>query len=459
MNSKLSGKINILLGVHQLFSQVHTGTEVLTLELARGMRRLGHHVEILAGAPERNALGRRPTWMTQDDHDGFVVHRLHYGVGRRREPIAHDLAVTDRVQLVLELVSRRKPDVAHFNHIIGFSARVIPGIQEMGIPVLFTPTDYWIICPVVSLFRTYEERPCDGPEDGVNCVRCYKRVPRFAAKLAMWIGSLSQGKLGGNIENLYALGRRVGVLVDAVNAADAVLPATRFLADILTRHGVSPRRLRVVSYGVDIGSLPDRVPVPERFSETNPLRLGFIGTLSEMKGPHVVVDAVSLMGKRSKAVVLDIFGKLDGENPYCKKLLKKVEALRTNVHFKGLFPSEKIGEVLRGLHLLVIPSRWYESTPLVLCSALGAGTPVLVSRLGGLTEPVEEGVNGFSFPGGDGHALSEIISNILNDPEILIKIHRISKVRLRSTSDYAKEIESEYLKVLAARGQKCNVKE
>jgi glycosyltransferase involved in cell wall biosynthesis len=448
MNPTFSNKMNLLLGVHQLFPQVHTGTEVLTLELARGMRRLGHHVEILAGAPERNVSERERSWMTQDDHDGFLVHRLHYGVGQHREPISYDLTVIDRICLVRELVSQRKPDVVHFNHVIGFSARVIPEIHEMGIPVIFTPTDYWIICPAVSLFRTYEKRPCDGPEDAVNCVRCYKPVPRLAAKLAMRIGRLSQGRLRGNIENLYALGRRVRVLVDDVNAADKILPATKFLADILIRHGVDGHRVSVVPYGIDIGNLPDSVPVPKKFSETTPLRVGFIGTLSEMKGPHVVVDALSLMGERNNAVVLDIYGKLDGENPYCKKLLKKVESIRGIVHFRGLFPNEIIGEVLRGLHLLVIPSLWYESTPLVLCSALRAGTPVLVSRLGGLTEAVNEGVNGFSFPVGDGHALSEIISNILDDPEMLIKIRSHFEVRYRSTSDYAKEVESEYLKVL-----------
>jgi len=448
MNSTFSRKMNILLGVHQLFHEVHTGTEVLTLGLARGMRRFGHHVEILAGAPERNVLGRRRSWMTQDDHDGFLVHRLHYGVGQRREPVLHDLTVTDRVCLVRELVSRRKPDIVHFNHIIGFSARVIPEIHEMGIPVIFTPTDYWTICPVVSLFRTYEKRHCDGPEDAVNCVRCYKPVPRFAAKLALRIGSLSRGRLGGNIENLHALGRRVRVLVDGINAADKILPATKFLANILIRHGVDGHRVSVVPYGVDIGNIPDIVPVPKKFSEATPLRIGFIGTLSEMKGPHVVVDALSIMGEGNKAVVLDIYGKLDGENPYCKKLLQKIESVRRIVHFRGLFPNEIIGEVLRGLHLLIIPSLWYESTPLVLCSALRAGTPVLVSRLGGLTEAVNEGVNGFSFPAGDGHALSEIISNILDDPEILIKIQGNFEVRHRSTSDYAREVESEYLKVL-----------
>jgi len=53
------------------------------------------------------------------------------------------------------------------------------------------------------------------------------------------------------------------------------------------------------------------------------------------------------------------------------------------------------------MHALVVPSTWYESTPLVLCSALAAGTFALVSRLGGMTEVIVEGENGFSFAAED----------------------------------------------------------
>jgi glycosyltransferase involved in cell wall biosynthesis len=440
--------MKIMIGVHQLFSQAYTGTEILTLQLAREMRRLGHSVEILAGAPEVMWKNKKTPWMTREEREGFVIHQLHYRRGTHREPFSYDLTVRDRVDLVRDLVARRKPDIVHFNHVMGFSSRVIPEIREMGIPVIFTPTDYWVICPVVSLFRTYEKRNCEGPEDGVNCVRCYKRVPKWAAKLTLTIGKFSGSHLGMTLENLHSLGRRVNVLIDHVNRADRILPATRFLANLLICHGVNPNRVSVVPYGVDIGDLPDKIPMPKQFCEKNPLRLGFIGTLSEMKGPHIAVGALSHIAKRKGAAVLEIYGKLDNQNPYCRKLLEKVESVRTTCQFKGLFPSEKMGEVLRGLHLLIIPSLWYESTPLVLCSALRAGTPVLVSRLGGMTEAVTEGRNGFSFSAGDAEALGEIIGKILDDPEILIRIQDHFEPRLRSTSDYAKDVEAEYLKAL-----------
>lgn len=451
--------MNILLCVHQLFPQIKTGTEVLTLELAQGLRKRGHHVQILAGVRERITGRKKTPWITQEDHDGFTIHRLHYGVGHHREPIFYDLTVLDRVTLVLDLVAHLQPDIVHLNHLIGFSGQTIPEIHGMGIPVIFTPTDYWVICPVVSLFRTYERVPCLGPTDVVHCIRCYKRLPKWVARMALKMGMLFRNKLGTNVGNLYALGRRLKVLVDQVNRADKILPGTRFLAEIMVRHGVDPGRIKIVPYGVDVGKLTEKVSIPRRFDEANPLRLGFIGTLSETKGPHVLVDALSFLGSKKDAVLLEIYGELDEINPYSRKLMKKAEPFSKIVRFQGLFSHDKIGIVLRGLHLLIVPSLWYENTPLVLCSALSVGTPVLVSRLGGMMEAVTEGVNGFSFPAGDGQALSKIISRILDDPEILAGIRTHFKRWTRTTSEYARDIETEYLSVIKTGVDQSKVKQ
>jgi glycosyltransferase involved in cell wall biosynthesis len=72
-----------------------------------------------------------------------------------------------------------------------------------------------------------------------------------------------------------------------------------------------------------------------------------------------------------------------------------------------------------------------------------------VSRLEGMTELIDEGANGFSFPAGDADQLRKIIVNILENPSILIKIQRNMKVSERSASTYTREIESEYLEVIS----------
>jgi len=233
-----------------------------------------------------------------------------------------------------------------------------------------------------------------------------------------------------------------------INSSDAIFVSTEFLKNILIKGGITDRIISVKRYGVDVGLMPDHINIPTKFTEENPLRIGFIGTLSEKKGVHVLLDALE-QDKLNKNIELSIFGKLDENDRYCKLLLGKATKLKNRINFKGTFPHEKIGEILRGMHILVVPSIWYESAPLVLISALNAHVPLMVSDLGGLTEMINKGDYGFCFPPGDGNMLSKIISKIIDRPDILEKIRKNMNNIKRTTEDYAKDIESEYFKALA----------
>jgi len=440
--------MNILLIVHQFFPKDRTGTEVLTLELARGLKGRGHQVQILSGAPEKVISGTNKCWLTQDNYEGFIIHRMHYITNNLRDRIPLHLSAADRIGVVRGLASRLTPDIVQFNHIMGFSAQAIPEIHRMGIPVIFTPTDFWTVCPITTMFRPGDKRPCTNNIDPANCLSCIKSIPRWASRIALMVGKLPSKFRFGRIDSLNSLSKRLTTMVQCVNEADRIFPATRFLANMLINSGVEANRVRVIPYGIDIGDLPPQIQIPTRFSDTIPLRIGFIGTFSEAKGPHVILNALSLLGDKANRVTFDIYGKINKLDPYYQMLQEKMKTLNSEVHFKGTFPPERMGEVLRSFHVIVVPSLWYESAPLVLCSALKAGTLVLISRLEGMTELIDEGGNGFSFPAGDADQLKKMIVNILENPSILMEIQRNTKVSERSASTYTREIESEYLEVI-----------
>ena len=442
-------KMKILLGVHQFFPDRRAGTEVLTLELARGLRARGHHVEIIAGEADHELSAECQPRLSHDSFDEFVVHRLRYGMTKRKHPIADHWFEPRRVQVVLDLVRSLKPDVVHFNHVMGFSAQILQEVSQLGLPVFFTATDYWIVCPKHTLFRTFDKRVCSGPGDGVNCARCFCPIPRWLAKTAAVVADSPISRLSSMLRNVNSIRVRVDRMVKALGKVSRILVSTQFLAQVLIDHGVEKEMIRVIPYGVDIGVLPEKRAVPNEFSASDPLRLGYIGTISKIKGPHLILRAIEFLGEQRKLVRLEIFGKTENTDPFCRWLLKEVRNRGLPVEFKGTFPHEMIGKILRGFHLLVIPSLWYESAPLVLCSALAAGTPVVVSRLGGMTEALQEGENGISFTPGDYRALFGIISDFLRDPTKLRDMHLVMNAQIRTPADYVSEIEEEYCKALA----------
>jgi glycosyltransferase involved in cell wall biosynthesis len=71
------------------------------------------------------------------------------------------------------------------------------------------------------------------------------------------------------------------------------------------------------------------------------------------------------------------------------------------------------------MDVLVVPATWYENTPLVMLEAMQAGVPVIASDLGGMSELIDEGRNGFLFEAGDVGALAALLRRCLDDPSIL----------------------------------------
>lgn len=72
--------------------------------------------------------------------------------------------------------------------------------------------------------------------------------------------------------------------------------------------------------------------------------------------------------------------------------------------------------------VLVIPSTVREGLPLVALAALGWGVPVVGSRLGGIPEVVQEGMNGCLVPPGDERALAEGLERILGDSQLRARL-------------------------------------
>jgi glycosyltransferase involved in cell wall biosynthesis len=172
--------------------------------------------------------------------------------------------------------------------------------------------------------------------------------------------------------------------------------------------------------------------------------------MAELKGPHIILDALAALGDRAREISLHLYGKGNPENPYWREIRAKVERLGGIAVLTGTFPHNQIGEIMTDHHLVIVPSLWYESTPLVLCSALAAGIPALVSRLGGMMEIVEEGINGMSFPAGDAGELRGVLLRLLDAPELLTRLHRTIVARRRFTADYVDDIESVYFEIQKA---------
>jgi len=216
---------------------------------------------------------------------------------------------------------------------------------------------------------------------------------------------------------------------------------------VLIKNGLDAGKASYAPFGLNL----EYLQFSPRQNASNPLRLGFIGTLYEHKGVHVLIEAVTSLD-RSLQVELKIYGS-ENEFPDYVARLKQLAGSDERISFCGTFPNYEIGKVFSSMDALVVPSMWYENTPSVIYSAQAAGCPVIVSDLEGMTEVIHHEDNGLAFQAGNASALAQTILRLDKDRSLLETMSRRAR-KPRSTQDYAQQINSAYQEILAGKMKK-----
>jgi len=86
-----------------------------------------------------------------------------------------------------------------------------------------------------------------------------------------------------------------------------------------------------------------------------------------------------------------------------------LEDTRVSVTLVGKYKPENLGELMREIDWVIVPSIWWENSPLVIQEAFMNGRPVICSNVGGMAEKVTDGVNGMHFQVGDPASLAATI--------------------------------------------------
>jgi glycosyltransferase involved in cell wall biosynthesis len=153
--------------------------------------------------------------------------------------------------------------------------------------------------------------------------------------------------------------------------------------------------------------------------------IGFIGAVIPSKGVHVLCEAFNRLGRHD--LTLHIHGEattFHGDDGYLDRLRAIVDP-KLDVQFHGRYENRDLSAILAGLDILVVPSLWWENSPLTVREGVLAGLPVVVSLLGGLREAVEEGV-AIGFRGGDSEDLASVLRNVLSDAKLRDNMSRKS---------------------------------
>jgi len=450
--------VRILLVAHQFFPEHSAGVEVLTLGLARAASERGHEPFVLAAKRTAPVTELLPGEVEDYEHEGVPVRRVGRpteGLGR---PYRLDYENETMARRAREYLEQVEPDVVHALHFEGLSTSVIPVLKEFGVPLVYTATDFWAVCPVVDL-RRHDGVVCEGP-DIAHCPRCIAsrqhasplkarldRVPNVALRAAGALSMTPLSEASRQLAQLRAIKERPGFIRQRLEQVDRILAPTRLTRDLLVNNGVDAGKVEVSRYGVDLSGIEGVEPSR---NDPPPLRIGFMGTLAPHKGCDLLIEAFRTLPPEADAT-LTIHGNLERFKRYVGSLRELAEGDQ-RISFAGAFARERVGEVLAGMDVLVVPSRWYENAPVVIYEAFASRTPVVATDLGGMSEVVEHEKNGLLFALEEAGDLARQLRRLYKEEGLLGRL-RESPGPVKSVQENIQELEKLYTSLLQEKSK------
>lgn len=371
-----------------------SGAERVVQKLAELMVMRGNHAVVITGQPDggrqtREVNGVRVIYTPIKNiyapltKESEAASALRKGIWHLRD--SYNSAMASELS---ELIKVENPDVVNTHNLMGFSSAAIKAAKINHIPVVHTIHDQYLLCPRSTMFK--------------NGHNCHKQCA---------------------VCRIYALPRKV-----STNHINAVIGVSQFILDRHIKFGYFPGATRHVIYnGIQIKEL-----VPRQFFATErPFRFGFLGQIRQTKGLEQLVDA--FIALRKPGIELHIGGR--GDLEYEKKLKRKAE-YHASIRWCGHVNASSF---LRSIDVLVVPSLWHDTAPLVLIEALKEGTPVLASNRGGIPEFVSENT-GWLYSPDRSQGLSCAMEKCVNSVSELLNFSRAAQI-LAKQFDEAKFVD------------------
>jgi glycosyltransferase involved in cell wall biosynthesis len=291
------------------------------------------------------------------------------------------------------------PDVIHFHHYINFGVEVFQHVKRIlpNCKIILTLHEYLAICNHYGQMITRGHRSL-----------CYEASP---SKCHHCFPDQSEGDFF--IRKLYI--ERYFDLVDSFISPSA------FLAARYENWGIPKGKLTVIE---NYNSLQNH----EAHSKPSGriFRIGFFGQVSALKGMDVLMETARMLSKdHADRVTFEIYGDYRSQPPeFQQEFFEKLQNVTKNFRYHGPYDRTRVNQLMQSVHAVVVPSIWWENSPVVIQEALNNRRPVICSDIGGMAEKVRPGVDGLHFQAGSAAALASLIGEILEEPRIIEEISR-----------------------------------
>jgi len=354
-----------------------------------------------------------------------------------------------------DLVRRLEPDLFHLHSwTTGAGLEHLRQVAELKIPSIVTLHVPAAICMRGTVLLE-GKTACDGRIDERRCAYCWAEsrglpapAARLLAHLPKWTppawAARSTLRRAVTLASARAMAEsQAARLHEIARLSGRIVVPSRWMHAALRSNGIAADKLLLSGQaaGEAFGS-NERTP-PGRSGRD--LAIGFVGRLDAYKGVQTLVEAVSLLPAETKLRLI-IAGSTD--EPENRRLVEEAAQRDRRIELLGALPHDRIPAFLETLDVLAVPSHCQETGPIVVLEAHAMGVPVMGADLGGITERIRDGVDGWLLPFDEPQAWAAAMQQAVADPTEVT--HRAANsLRTRSASDIAAEMAALYGEIRA----------
>lgn len=282
-----------------------------------------------------------------------------------------------------------------------------------------------------TMWKTYPSVARIIQSSGVDIVHARSRVPAWIG----WMASrASQRPFVTTAHGFY----RPHLMSRVMVWGRLVIVPSESLGRYLIEHfGFPKERLRVIARGVDLEQF---IFSPAAQNPQGPWRIGLIGRVSPIKGHAVALRALEQLLRRRLPVKL-IFAGDSGMSEEKRKLEALIQSLKLESAVEWLGVQQDVPGLLASLDVVAVPSIYPESFGRGVIEAQAVGRPVVASRLGALSELIEDGQSGLLVPPSDPHALADAIERAISDAPLRQRCVAAARKRVETEWNVGKMVE------------------
>ncbi|UCD15410.1 MAG: glycosyltransferase [Candidatus Omnitrophota bacterium] len=276
--------------------------------------------------------------------------------------------------------------------------------------------------------------------DIVHTQSIFMGITGFLAKVFFKKPYVMYGR-GSDIYLPWVFKRPISRLI--LKNADAVIAQTEDMKVKMQK--IYNRDIFVVPNGIDLEKF--KGILQREMRDKAAVVILFVGRLIPVKGVRYLIEAIKILKQKNLNTKLILIG--DGKDRL--KLAKLVEKLGLNIDitFLGKINNEDIPKYMVNADVFILPSL-SEGFPMVILEAFASGLPIIATKVGGISEIIKEGVNGFLVKPRDPEAIAERVIYLLQDDHLKNKIiqENIRESNLYSWNKVTQELEAIYSQII-----------